>query len=51
MLKVIEVLEGGDEFTGRDVEGEIFNGVANCEHGFVIEYMVDVRAGDGGRRF
>lgn len=40
--KIIEVLEGGDEFTFGGIESDVLDSVANGEHGFVVEKVGDV---------
>lgn len=42
------MLEGGDEFTGGGIEGQIFNGVTDGKHGLVIKNVIDVRRGKMG---
>ncbi len=44
--KIIEVLEGGDEFAFGGIEGNVLDGVANGEHGFVVEEVGDVCRGE-----
>jgi len=43
--KIIEILEGGDEFALGGIEGNVLDGVANGEHGFVVEKVGDVCRG------
>jgi len=45
MLKIVEVLKRGDEFAGGGFMSQIFNGVTDSEHGFVIKDVVDVGGG------
>jgi len=40
--KIIEVLEGGDQFPLGRFMGEIFDGVADCEHRLMVKQVVDV---------
>ena len=40
--EVFHPLEGGDEFAGADVMGEILDGVAGGEHGLMVEEVGDV---------
>jgi hypothetical protein len=42
MEKIIEVLEGGDQFPLGGFMGEILDGVADCEHRFMVKQVVDV---------
>ncbi len=42
MEKIIEVLEGGDQFTLGGFMGEIFDGMADCEHRLMVKQVVDV---------
>ena len=51
--KVIEVLEGGDEFAFRGIESDVFDGMADGEHSFVVEEVGDIGCGeyDGLREF
>ena len=44
--KITEVLEGGDEFAFGGIEGNVFDGVANGEHGFVVEEVGDIGRGE-----
>ena len=44
--KIIEILEGRDEFPFRSIESNVFDGVANGEHGFVVEEVGDVCRGE-----
>lgn len=45
VLEVFHALEGGDEFAAAGVPGQILDGVAGREHGFVVEKVGDI--GDG----
>ncbi len=47
--KIIEVLEGGDEFALGGIEGNVLDGVANGEHGFVVEEVGDICCGEDDR--
>ena len=40
--KIIEVLEGGDQFPLRGFMGEILDGVADGEHCLMVKQVVDV---------
>jgi len=42
MEKIIEVLEGGDQFALGGFMGEILDGVADGEHRFMVKQVVDV---------
>ena len=42
MKKIIEVLEGGDQFPLCGFMGEIFDSVADGEHRFMVKQVVDV---------
>ena len=42
MEKIIEVLEGGDQFPLGGFMGEILDGVADCEHRLMVKQVVDV---------
>jgi hypothetical protein len=44
--KITEVLEGGDEFAFGGIEGNVFDGVANGEHGLVVEEVGDIGSGE-----
>ena len=44
--KVTEVLEGGDEFAFSGIEGDVFDGMADGEHGFVVEEVGDIGCGE-----
>ena len=44
--KIIEVLEGGDEFAFGGIEGNVLDSVANGEHGFVVKEVSDVCRGE-----
>ncbi len=47
--KIIEILEGGDEFAFGSIEGNVLDSVANGEHGFVVEEVGDVCCGEDDR--
>ena len=42
MEKIIEVLEGGDQVPLGGLMGEIFDGVADCQHRLMVKQVVDV---------
>lgn len=42
MEKIIEVLEGGDQFPLGGFMGEILDGVADGEHCLMVKQVVDV---------
>ena len=44
--KVTEVLEGRDEFAFSGIESDVFDGMANGEHGFVVKEVGDIGCGD-----
>lgn len=44
--KVSEVLEGRDEFALCGVESDVFDGMADGEHGFVVEEVGDIGGGE-----
>jgi len=45
--KIIEVLEGGDQFARCGFMGEILDGVADGEHRLMVKEMIDVGGWDG----
>ena len=47
MEKIIEVLEGRDQFSLGGFMGEILDGVANGEHRLMVKEMIDVGGWDG----
>jgi len=46
VMKIFDTLKGGDEFAAAGVPGEILDGVAGREHGFVVEEVGDVGNGE-----
>jgi hypothetical protein len=46
MLKIVEVLKSGDQFAGGGFMSQVFDGVTDSEHRFVIKDVVDVGGGD-----
>ncbi len=47
MEKIVEVLEGRDQFSRGGFMGQILNGVADGEHRLMVKQMVDVGGWDG----
>ena len=45
--EMVHVLEGGDEFALSDVTSQILNGVADGEHGLMVEEVAHIRVGQG----
>ena len=46
VLEVFDALEGGDKFAASGVAGEVLDGMAGGEHGFMIEEVGHVRNGE-----
>jgi hypothetical protein len=47
MEKIIEVLEGGDQFSRGGFMREILDGMADGKHRLMVKEMVDVGGRDG----